>query len=220
MCLNVLMMQELNHGDGSGNIVSRNVECDECISKQCIPIKKRKLSTTTTSMKTCVPAVHGKRIQAKHSTSLKQQQKKKKVKRRSVRFTTKNDKTFSYPPVQEADRPYVWYQNYDYYQIRKEMLQSLKVFEGLFNGISGHTVNMNEHCLRGMETAVSMELYETKQRRIINTKQVVLYQQNLHKMAGISDPERIGIMAAQAAQEAQEAATATGTLDYQATLSE
>lgn len=205
-------MQQHLHG-------SRMVRCpSESINKEPLSIPcNKKRSAAELSMKASPIHSGVNKRQAKHSLQLLRKNKKTK---RSVRFAgATGDKTIVCPVVQEQDRTNVWYQNHEFYRIRNEILASLQVFAGLFKGTcdgSDSFVDMSQHCLRGIETAVSAELNLARQQRIQQTKHVVFYQQTLHKMAGVNDPDTIGVLASRAAREAHEAAASAGLLDWKA----
>lgn len=79
------------------------------------------------------------------------------------------------------------------------------------------TLDLSEHCLRGIETGISNEIYQRRKIRIHTTTQSVLEQQRIFRFLGVeSDPHILRDVSTQCSHSAQESARAVALLDAEA----
>ena len=79
------------------------------------------------------------------------------------------------------------------------------------------TLDLSEHCLRGIETGISNEIYQARKIRIHTTTQSVLEQQRIFRFLGLeSDPHILRDVSARCSQQAQVSARAVALLDAEA----
>lgn len=164
---------------------------------------------TSTSSPVSKPKVH-----RKNRTSVKCNNKAA----RSVRFAadTELEAVITKPrSLTREELPLTWYQKEDYACIKLGIVHSIHAIAKVFS--SSTVLDLDRHCLRGIETGISPDLYQQRKRRIQLTLSKVLEQQRAWKTLGLTvDPQVLRKASLQASQEAQESASAVGKLDYEA----
>lgn len=108
-----------------------------------------------------------------------------------------------------------WYQPRDYAVIKYEILKSIHAINKVFKQESAAPLDLEKHCLRGIETAISSDLDKRRKHRIANRLHWVLEQQEFQRSIGVSDPLAISAISMQCSQESQESAVSVGKLDSQ-----
>jgi len=113
--------------------------------------------------------------------------------------------------------PLTWYQKEDYACIKLGIIHSIHAIAGVFSSATLGELDLDKHCLRGIETGISPDLYQQRKRRIQSTLSKVLEQQRALKTLGLTvDPQVLRNASLEASKEAQESAAAVGRLDYEA----
>lgn len=114
---------------------------------------------------------------------------------------------------EKAEPNATWYQNRDYAIIKYEILASIKAITKVFKNESTSPLDLEQHCLRGIETSISSDLYLRRKHRIRSTLKGVLEHQRLQRLAGLSDPNALRNVSLKQSEEAQESAFSVGKLD-------
>lgn len=106
-----------------------------------------------------------------------------------------------------------WYQPKDYAIIKYELLTSIHAITKVFKQQNTTPLDLDKHCLRGIETGISGDLNKRRKVRIRTTLQSVLEQQRRQRMVGASDPLALADVSLQCSQDARESAVSVGQLD-------
>ena len=125
--------------------------------------------------------------------------------------------------VQPEDMPQAWYQPEDYVHIKLDILTSIQAIGSFFSTevndevndtVAPPTLDLSEHCLRGIETGISNEIYQRRKIRIHTTTQSVLEQQRIFRCLGVeSDPYILRAISTLCSKSALESARAVAQLD-------
>ncbi|CAB9523974.1 expressed unknown protein [Seminavis robusta] len=131
---------------------------------------------------------------------------------KTVRFAAAAKVTNRHQIVQSEDLPNAWIQRKDYAHIRMGILSSIQAITSVFSS-NETSLDLSQHCLRGIETGISAELYKRRKLRIKSTLLGVLEQQRVQRAIGISDPLALRAISLQCSLGAQESARSVGQLD-------
>lgn len=140
--------------------------------------------------------------------------KKGATKAKAVRFSKATPKIIATDIVNDGEYA-CWYLPQDYARVKLGILTSIQAITSVFKQSTPSYLDLSEHCLRGIETGISNELYRTRKHRIYTTKHSVLEQQRLQRILGVSDPLAIRSVSLQCSHAAQESAEAAAKLDSQ-----
>jgi len=134
----------------------------------------------------------------------------------------------------EDDLYHAWYQRRDYVIIKLGILSSIHAIGSAMLPLapsalqeiepsstseqaaiaSVPSLDLSEHCMRGIETGISMEVYQQRKMHIHTTTQSVLEQQRVSRCLGVAlDPQILRAISMQLSQAALESALAMAAMD-------
>ena len=144
--------------------------------------------------------------------------KKGATKAKAVRFSDSNkiiSRNVKFTNTTTSEELPTWYQPRDYAIVKYEILRSISAITKVFKNENTTPLDLEQHCLRGIETSISSDLYQRRKQRIRSTTKGVLEHQRLQRLAGLSDPNSLRAVSLKCSREAQESAVSVGKLDAQ-----
>lgn len=105
-----------------------------------------------------------------------------------------------------------WYAPLEYKSFQIDSRRSLKAVTSNLCG-DANAYDASEHCLRGLESCLSPQLYQSRKEHKRNIVEQVLKEQLLHRLVGIQDPERLAFRSRAISHQAQERALLLAVVD-------
>lgn len=134
----------------------------------------------------------------------------KKRQRKAVRFA--NTVMISLKPVCQQELTDTWYAPLEYRHFQRQSKVSLKaVTQNLCGDI--HAYDASQHCLRGLESCLSPQVYQSRKEEKITVVAQVLRQQLLNRLVGIDNPEHLASISKGISRQAQERALLLAAFD-------
>ena len=134
----------------------------------------------------------------------------KKHQSKSVRFA--GTVKVSLKAVSQQELNDTWYAPTEYKSFRTDSKLSLHAVTSNLRG-DLKAYDASRHCLRGLESCLSPELYRSRKEEKVNIVAQVLKEQLLHRLVGIHDPDRLALRSRELSQQAQERALLLAAVD-------